>query len=343
MTRWLAIARGGLGICLRGRCRARRPRQRRRQSRAKAAGGARASASCLSGKGRGQCLRRRLQRVDRRRGPIRSPVRPAARWPSSSVTPRASCRSTSIRRAATGPTRLRSAANCDSWGSPPASARPSRAVARRPATCRRRAARRSGRRSRSSAEWRPDGICNSACVWALLGGKVRHVPPSARLGVHSGKMTMMRQVVRRPRAAGFARRKSLHKTRAAEGVANTRRYIARDGHRHGAHGCGPEDTARRYPLSQPRRDCGFRHRPSRVRGDSLVLRPDFQRHPYVSKWIVEARGPERKDYRVSVVMMQVLERAARAQCNICAAWRATKFRARPRLRRFSIGEHERSI
>ena len=30
---------------------------------------------------------------------------------------------------------------------------------------------------------------------------------------------------------------------------------------------------------------------------------------YVSKWIVEARGPERKDYRVSVVLLQMLERA----------------------------------
>jgi hypothetical protein len=29
--------------------------------------------------------------------------------------------------------------------------------------------------------------CNSACVTALIGGKVRQVPPGARLGVHSGK------------------------------------------------------------------------------------------------------------------------------------------------------------
>ena len=43
------------------------------------------------------------------------------------------------------------------------------------------------------AEWRPDAACSSACVWALLGGKVRHVPPAARLGVHAGKTTLTRK------------------------------------------------------------------------------------------------------------------------------------------------------
>src|SRR5262245_6033683 len=33
------------------------------------------------------------------------------------------------------------------------------------------------------AEWRPDGVCSSACVYALIGAKVRQVPPAARLGV----------------------------------------------------------------------------------------------------------------------------------------------------------------
>jgi hypothetical protein len=33
-----------------------------------------------------------------------------------------------------------------------------------------------------------DGACNSACVYALIGGKVRHVPPGARLGVHASKV-----------------------------------------------------------------------------------------------------------------------------------------------------------
>jgi len=33
-----------------------------------------------------------------------------------------------------------------------------------------------------------DGSCNSACVYALIGAKVRQVPPGAGLGVHSSKL-----------------------------------------------------------------------------------------------------------------------------------------------------------
>jgi hypothetical protein len=31
-------------------------------------------------------------------------------------------------------------------------------------------------------------ICTSACVYALIGAEVRHVPPGARIGVHTGKI-----------------------------------------------------------------------------------------------------------------------------------------------------------
>src|SRR5258705_7506649 len=44
-----------------------------------------------------------------------------------------------------------------------------------------------------AAEWRADANCSSACVWALIGGKVRDVAPTARLGVHSGKLSVTRQ------------------------------------------------------------------------------------------------------------------------------------------------------
>jgi hypothetical protein len=33
-----------------------------------------------------------------------------------------------------------------------------------------------------------DATCNSACIWALIGGKVRQVPPGARLGVHANRL-----------------------------------------------------------------------------------------------------------------------------------------------------------
>jgi hypothetical protein len=33
-------------------------------------------------------------------------------------------------------------------------------------------------------------VCASACVYALIGAEVRHVPPGARIGVHTGKMAV---------------------------------------------------------------------------------------------------------------------------------------------------------
>ena len=39
-----------------------------------------------------------------------------------------------------------------------------------------------------AAELYSVAICHSACVMALVGAKVRQVPPGARLGVHSGKL-----------------------------------------------------------------------------------------------------------------------------------------------------------
>jgi hypothetical protein len=38
------------------------------------------------------------------------------------------------------------------------------------------------------AELRNLAVCASACVYALIGAHVRHVPPGARIGVHTGKI-----------------------------------------------------------------------------------------------------------------------------------------------------------
>jgi hypothetical protein len=75
-----------------------------------------------------------------------------------------------------------------------------------------------------AAEWRPDATCSSACVWALLGGKLRHVPPAARLGVHSSKMTLMRRWSD-GRMQQVSPRDAAFKARSAESIASTQRYI----------------------------------------------------------------------------------------------------------------------
>jgi hypothetical protein len=66
--------------------------------------------------------------------------------------------------------------------------------------------------------------CSSACVFALVGAKVRQVPPGARLGVHSPKVVVPWAQARR---IGYSDRQivSFEKTRLAEANGQARRYF----------------------------------------------------------------------------------------------------------------------
>lgn len=66
--------------------------------------------------------------------------------------------------------------------------------------------------------------CNSACVYALIGAKVRHVPPGARLGVHSAKIVVLWPDARK---IGYSNRQiaSFQKTKLAELNVQSRRYV----------------------------------------------------------------------------------------------------------------------
>jgi hypothetical protein len=66
--------------------------------------------------------------------------------------------------------------------------------------------------------------CNSACVFALIGGKVRQVPPGARLGVHSAKLIVPWDQARK---IGYSDRQivSFEKTRLEELNGLARRYV----------------------------------------------------------------------------------------------------------------------
>jgi hypothetical protein len=66
--------------------------------------------------------------------------------------------------------------------------------------------------------------CNSACVFALIGGKVRYVPPGARLGVHSSKVVIFRLDGGKLNASS-KQIASLQRTRLAELNVDTRRYV----------------------------------------------------------------------------------------------------------------------
>lgn len=66
--------------------------------------------------------------------------------------------------------------------------------------------------------------CSSACVFALIGAKVRQVPPGARLGVHSPKVVVPWAQARK---IGYSDRQivSFEKTRLAEANSQARRYV----------------------------------------------------------------------------------------------------------------------
>ena len=66
--------------------------------------------------------------------------------------------------------------------------------------------------------------CHSACVFALIGGKVRQVPPGAQLGIHSVKLVVEWGHARK---AGYSERQiaSYRTTRLAQINAQFRRYV----------------------------------------------------------------------------------------------------------------------
>jgi len=66
--------------------------------------------------------------------------------------------------------------------------------------------------------------CNSACVFALIGAKVRYVPPGARLGVHASRVVIYRLDGGKINAS-TKQITSLQKERLAELNVETRRYV----------------------------------------------------------------------------------------------------------------------
>jgi hypothetical protein len=66
--------------------------------------------------------------------------------------------------------------------------------------------------------------CNSACVYALIGAKVRHVPPGARLGVHSGKLIRLHSDGR-VKFVSNGSPSSRDKAKTTEHAGKTQRYV----------------------------------------------------------------------------------------------------------------------
>ena len=154
-----------------------------------------------------------------------------------------------------------------------------------------------------AAELRPDGSCSSACVWAMIGGRVRHVPPAARLGVHSGRLTLFRKYSDgRVQQLTSKQAPSLHKTRAAEFDTENRRYIRE---------MGVDGALFDAALKVPHEDIYYLSRDQiaafgidrREYSETSWFIQLSRQATYLTKWIVEAKGPERRDYRVSIIAL----------------------------------------
>jgi hypothetical protein len=145
-----------------------------------------------------------------------------------------------------------------------------------------------------TAELSAVAVCNSACVYAMIGAKERQVPPGSRLGVHSSRLIKLyadgRVAVMRPGTA---------KTQTQARDAQTRKYI-------GDMGIDVRllDIASKIPHESV-------YYLSRDEIASLRIDPrQFQETGWmvvqakqvsVRKLFIEAKGPERNEFRVGIV------------------------------------------
>jgi len=146
------------------------------------------------------------------------------------------------------------------------------------------------------------GRCSSACVYALIGAKVRQVPPGARLGVHSGKLIYLYSDGR-VKASSSDKPSSGDKARAAVFNSELGRYIRDMGI-----DTGLLEVATKVPHDQV-------HYLSRdeIAAFGIDMR-EFQETRWMAlelppqplsalKLVVEAKGVSRKEFRTSIIQL----------------------------------------
>jgi len=152
------------------------------------------------------------------------------------------------------------------------------------------------------AELRNISSCSSSCVYALIGAKVRQVPPGARLGVHSGKLVQLFPDgrVKVPADDG---RSARERARLSETNAQIRRYLQEMQIANGLF-----DVVSKVPHEEV-------HYLTRdeIAGFGIDAR-DFQETRWIAmelagqslsvlKFLLEAKGAGRKELRVSLVQL----------------------------------------
>jgi hypothetical protein len=144
--------------------------------------------------------------------------------------------------------------------------------------------------------------CNSGCVYALVGAKVRQVPPGAKLGVHSAAIIRLNRDGR-TKTVALADATADEKSRVAESTARARRYLQ------AMHvGAGLFEVTSKTPYEQVyylSRDevAAFGIDTREFQETRWVAIEQPPRPPAVVKLIVEAKGPSRKEFRASMIKL----------------------------------------
>jgi hypothetical protein len=145
-----------------------------------------------------------------------------------------------------------------------------------------------------TAELSALAVCNSACVYAMIGAKERQVPPGARLGVHSSRLIKLysdgRVVVMQPGTA---------KTQTQARDVQTRKYIGE---------MGIDVRLLDIASKIPHESVYYLSRDeiARLRIDPREFHETGwmvvqAKQVSVRKLFIEAKGPERNEFRVGIV------------------------------------------
>jgi len=175
--------------------------------------------------------------------------------------------------------------------------------------------------------------CSSACVFALIGAKVRQVPPGARLGVHSAKLTIFRTDGRKINYSD-KRVVSYQKTRLAELNGQLRRYVQEmkvDVRLFDLGLTVPHESIHYLSRDEIARFGIDTREFQETRWDTMELAP---KEPWAMKFFVEGKGEDRKELHTSFVRISCgsLQRAGityfrYAGSDDTAAGRSIKFAA----------------
>jgi hypothetical protein len=154
-----------------------------------------------------------------------------------------------------------------------------------------------------AAELRNLGVCASACVYALIGAKVRTVPPGARLGVHSGKLVLIHPDGR-TRTPAEGKLSSSERARSREIDGQLRRYVVE---------MKVDNALSDLSATIPHENVHFLSRDEIARfgidtrafsESRWTTMENTSKEPLTVKFIVEAKGASRGEFRASMIHVE---------------------------------------